>query len=197
MARTSNTARMRSWKLTSRRAIRRYVILLKTNPLKYGGFVAAVIAAIVAVALAIGVVASGVLAPRNTPNAPAVSNESTAEVKAVTPLNVKTMPGSTAGAQTLSALETKRDVTLDTCALNKGDITVKGSTRNGAPDQKRAYRHYVTLKGDKGWYRVEIDTKTIEANGEAPFNLDLKGTDAKGSVNDVASCAVYTEWEAR
>ena len=195
MARTSNTAH--PWRLTLRRATRRYVILLKTNPLKYGGFVTAAATAIMAVAAAIGVLASGVLAPRNTPDAPAVSNQSTSEIRAVTPLNVKTMPGFRNGTQTLSSNETTRDVTLDACTLDKGDVIVKGSTRNSAPDQGRAYRHYITLKGDKGWYRVEIDTGTIKANGEKPFMLNLKDTDAKGSVDGVASCAVYTEYEVR
>lgn len=117
------------------------------------------------------------------------SAESHDTVRAVKPLNVGSPPGTAKGYHALDAKEAERSVRTTSCVIADGTVKVSGTTANHT-DSDQGYHHYVTLKTDKDWYRVQVDVKRVKAGASEPFSLSLPDSGARGSVS---SCAVASE----
>ena len=119
----------------------------------------------------------------------AASRTSTSVVESVTPVNVTKAPGSTPGAHGVASME---GVSVKRCEADHGRVAIEGSVHN-AGERDLTYRNWVTVKTDKGWYRVQIDTGTVKAGGRKAMSKTLDRTPVEGAVS---SCAVYTETQA-
>lgn len=117
------------------------------------------------------------------------SAESHDTVRAVKPLNVGSPPGTAKGYHALDAKEAERSVRTTSCVVADGTVKVSGTTANHT-DGDQAYHHYVTLKTDKDWYRVQVNVKRVKAGASEPFSLSLPDSGASGRVS---SCAVASE----
>ena len=152
----------------------------------------AVLAALVVAAALAAAAAWGFGMLRSGGNSPGYglsSAESHDTVRAVKPLNAGSPPGTAKGYHALDAKEAERSVRTTSCVVADGTVKVSGTTANHT-DGDQAYHHYVTLKTDKDWYRVQVNVKRVKAGASEPFSLSLPDSGARGRVS---SCAVASE----
>lgn len=167
-----------------RRLWRRYLIHLKTSTMwRLSTIVAGILVAVILGALIMIAVTGTTDGDTRQTTAESASS---VKVEAVTPVNVTKAPGSTPNARGEASMP---GVALKTCEADGGDVTIKGTVDNRG-DQDLVYRNYVTIKTDKAWYRVQVDTGAVKAGGHGRMDKTLHGTPVSGKVS---SCAVYTE----
>lgn len=188
MSTPENTAGESNLHRRLRWSCRRLLIRIKARPLN------SIITAIVAMAVLIVIAAIFFLTLTAHNHAgdngrSAASRTSTSVVESVTPVNVTKAPGSTPGAHGVASME---GVSVKRCEADHGRVAIEGSVHN-AGERDLTYRNWVTVKTDKGWYRVQIDTGTVKAGGRKAMSKTLDRTPVEGAVS---SCAVYTETQA-
>lgn len=187
MSTPKNTAGESDLHRRLRWSCRRLLIRIKARPLN------SIIAAIAVIAvLAVAVILGITLTAHNhagDDGRSAASRTSTSVVESVTPVNVTKAPGSTQGAHGVASME---GVSLKRCEADHGRVAIEGSVHN-AGERDLTYRNWVTVKTDKGWYRVQIDTGTVKAGERKAMSKTLDRTPVEGAVS---SCAVYTETQA-